>query len=87
MWEAYSLGKIMKKRKIIYEFREVENKNYKDGSGNAKSKEVYIFDVMYSERGRITKIDKIVKETEIPDTILMKAFKTFEKQSEVDFFY
>ncbi|NMA86098.1 MAG: site-specific DNA-methyltransferase [Tissierellia bacterium] len=74
------------KRKIIYEFREVENKNYKDGSGNAKSKEVYIFDVMYSERGRITKIDKIVKETEIPDTILMKAFKTFEKQSEVDFF-
>ncbi len=42
---------------------------------------------MYSERGRITKIDKIVKETEIPDTILMKAFKTFEKQSEVDFFY
>ncbi len=74
------------KRKIIYEFKEIENRNSKDEKGNMETKEVYVFDVMYSERGRITKIDEIVKETVIPDTILQKAFKTFEKQSEVDFF-
>ena len=33
---------------------------------------------MYSERGRITKIDEIVKETGISDFILQKAFKMFK---------
>lgn len=71
------------KRKIIYEFKGIEDRVV-DESGSLE--EVYIFDVMYSERGRITKIDEIVKDTEISDTILNKAFRTFEKQSEVDFF-
>lgn len=74
------------KRKIIYEFKEIENRNSKDEKGNMETKEVYVFDVMYSERGRITKIDEIVKETGISDVILQKAFKMFKKQSEVDFF-
>ena len=43
-----------------------------------------MFDVMYSSR--TTKIDSIVKSTNIPNTILHKAFRAFEKQTEVDFF-
>ena len=41
---------------------------------------------MYSTHGRKTKIDDIVRKTDISDVILKKAFNTFEKQSEVDFF-
>lgn len=66
------------KREIIYEFNETKMNN--------KNETVYIFDVMYSTHGKKTKVDDIVKDTEIPDYILEKAFKTFEKQSEVDFF-
>lgn len=74
------------KRKIIYEFKGIGEKEYKDEKDNIEKKEVYLFDVLYSTHGRITKIDKIVKDTNISDIILNKAFKTFEKQSEVDFF-
>ncbi len=74
------------KKQIIYEFREIEDREYKDAEGNKKTKPVYVFDVMYSTHGRTTKIDDIVKATKISNTILYKAFRTFEKQSEVDFF-
>ncbi len=74
------------KRKVIYEFKEIKVQNYKDENGEKKQKNIFVFNVMYSVKGRITKIDQIVKETNIPDTIIKKAFKTFEKQSEVDFF-
>ena len=72
------------KRKIIYEFKEIENRNSKDEKGNMETKEVYVFDVMYSERGRITKIDEIVNETGISDVILQKLLKCL-KTTEVDF--
>lgn len=53
---------------------------------NKKDGETFIFDVSYSERGNKTKTEDIVKETKIPETIIEKAFATFKKQSEVDFF-
>ena len=67
------------KKEIIYEFKNVND----DG--------VIIFNVFYSERGKITKIDEIIKELKtkkinITDEILEKAFRIFEKQSEVDYF-
>lgn len=53
---------------------------------NKKDGETFVFDVAYSERGNKTKTEDIVKETKIPEAIIEKAFATFKKQSEVDFF-
>jgi len=67
------------KREVVFSFREVAP----DGT--------LIFDTAYSVRGRITKIEEILralnKEGEsISDETLEKAFRVFEKQSEVDYF-
>ena len=71
--------KANEKREIIYEFKEKR----KDG--------VIVFNVSYSERGKKTKINDILKElkkegVKITEDILEKAFRVFEKQSEVDYF-
>jgi adenine specific DNA methylase Mod len=67
------------KRSLIYELKSIR----KDGA--------IVFEVLYSERGRITKIDEIKKalkkkDVKIKDEDLERAFRTFEKQSEVDYF-
>lgn len=75
-----SLKKSNEKREVIYEFRKLQGQ---DGT--------LIFDVDYSERGRVTKMDEILKETKkvglaLNEDTLSQAFRIFEKQSEVDFF-
>lgn len=50
-----------------------------------------VFNVYYSEKGRKTKIDEILKalkkeEVSISEDVLESAFRVFEKQSEVDYF-
>jgi adenine-specific DNA-methyltransferase len=67
------------KREIVYEFKE------KRGDG------VIVFSVYYSEKGKKTKIDEILRasqkeEVKITEDILLRAFRVFEKQSEVDYF-
>jgi len=67
------------KRSLVYELKNIR----KDG--------VIVFEVFYSERGRKTKIDEIKKalkkkDVRIKDENLERAFRTFEKQSEVDYF-
>jgi len=67
------------KRDIIFEFKEKR----KDGA--------LIFNVFYSEKGKTTKTDDILKalkkeNVKITEDILEKAFRVFEKQSEVDYF-
>jgi len=67
------------KREIIFEFKGKR----KDG--------VPVFNVSYSERGKKTKINDILKSLkkehiEITEDILERAFRVFEKQSEVDYF-
>jgi len=67
------------KRSLVYELKNIR----KDG--------VIVFEVFYSERGRKTKIDEIKKalkkkDVRIKDESLERAFRTFEKQSEVDYF-
>jgi len=71
--------KAFEKKEIVYEFKEKRN----DG--------VIVFNVSYSERGKKTKINDILRSLkkehiEITDEILEKAFRVFEKQSEVDYF-
>ncbi len=71
--------KANEKREIVYEFKEKR----KDGT--------IVFNVSYSEKGKKTKIDEILKslrkeEKEITEDVLEKAFRIFEKQSEVDYF-
>lgn len=71
--------KANEKREIIYEFKEKR----KDG--------VIVFNVLYSERGRKTKIDDILRSLKkegitTTEEELNKAFRVFEKQSEVDYF-
>jgi adenine specific DNA methylase Mod len=71
--------KAWEKRELIYELKEVK----KDGT--------IVFYVMYSEKGRKTKTNEIIKELKnknikVDEEILEKAFKIFEKQSEVDYF-
>jgi adenine-specific DNA-methyltransferase len=66
------------KRELTYTF-----KSYKDGKINLV--------VSYSERGRKTKVDEIVKAVKakgmtLDEETLEKAFRVFEKQSEVDYF-
>ena len=66
------------KRDIVYEFKEI-----KDG--------VLVFNVYYSERGRKTNTEDILRalakvKVKITEDTLEKAFRVFEKQSEVDYF-
>jgi adenine-specific DNA-methyltransferase len=70
--------KAFEKREIIYEFKEI-----KDGT--------IVFNVFYSERNRTTKTEEILKALnkggiKITEDVLEKAFRVFEKQSEVDYF-
>ncbi|HCU56889.1 MAG TPA: hypothetical protein DF984_01430 [Anaerolineaceae bacterium] len=67
------------KRDVVFTFRDVAP----DGA--------LVFNTAYSERGRVTKVDDILRdlrkaEIDLSDETLGKAFRVFEKQSEVDFF-
>jgi adenine-specific DNA-methyltransferase len=71
--------KAWEKKELIYELKEVR----KDGTIS--------FYVMYSEKGRKTKTSEIVKKLKekgikLDEEVLEKAFRIFEKQSEVDYF-
>ncbi len=75
------------KKELVFTFREIQvEKTGEEVLNKKQGKKVFVFDVAYSERGKKTNIDNIVKKTKIPEEILQKAFKTFKKQSEVDFF-
>lgn len=67
------------KREIIYSLKDKR----KDGT--------LIFTVAYSEKGRKTKVDDILKAVKkngvkLKEELLERAFRVFEKQSEVDYF-
>lgn len=67
------------KREIIYNFKEKR----KDST--------LVFNVYYSEKGGKTRIDEILKALKregvrITEDLLERAFRVFEKQSEVDYF-
>lgn len=71
--------KANEKREIVYEFKE------KRGDG------VIAFSVYYSEKGKKTKIDEILRACKkeglkVTEDVLTKAFRVFEKQSEIDYF-
>ncbi len=71
--------KANEKRSLVFELSRIRE----DGT--------IIFDVLYSERGRKTKQDEILKAIKkkgiaITEEQLERAFRVFEKQSEVDFF-
>ncbi len=71
--------KANEKRSLIYELKEIQ-----------KDKTI-VFNVYYSEKGRVTKTEDILKELKkkeikIDEEQLERAFRIFEKQSEVDFF-
>ena len=73
------LKKANEKRETVYTFRKAEA----DGT--------LVFDVAYSEKGKTTKVDEILKAIkqagqELTDETLAQAFRVFEKQSEVDYF-
>ncbi|MDV7394661.1 hypothetical protein RZS08_24975, partial [Arthrospira platensis SPKY1] len=68
------------KRALVFAFDSIEE----DGTVR--------LNVTYSERGRVTKTDTILKELkkagrqEIKEAALLRALRVFERQSEVDFF-
>jgi len=71
--------KANEKREIVYEFKE------KRGDG------VIVFNVFYSEKGKKTKNDEILRTckkegVQVTEDLLIKAFRVFEKQSEIDYF-
>jgi len=75
------------KKALIFSFREIkEEKDSVDVINGKQGKKTFVFDVSYSEKGTKTKTDDIIKATKIPEHIIEKAFATFKKQSEVDFF-
>ncbi len=70
--------KANEKKNLVYELKPIENKSLS-------------FNVIYSEKGRVTKTADIIKEAkksevEIKEEDLKKAFQVFEKQSNVDYF-
>ena len=70
--------KANEKRDSVYSFKE-------------KRKDTLVFTVAYSEKGKKTKTDDILKALrkngdKINEEILERAFRVFEKQSEVDYF-
>ncbi|XRP97454.1 site-specific DNA-methyltransferase [Methanocaldococcus sp. 16A] len=71
--------KANEKRELIYELKEIKG----DGT--------IVFNVLYSERGRKTKVNEILKELKkknmnLDMEVLEKAFRVFERQNEVDYF-
>lgn len=73
------LKRANEKRETIYDFREV------DGQGRI------VLDVAYSERGRKTKTDAILKAIhkagiKVKEESFQRACRVFEKQAEVDYF-
>jgi len=71
--------KANEKRSLIFELKEV------------KENQTMVFNVYYSEKGQVTKTDDILKKLKkkhitIDEETLERAFRIFEKQSEVDFF-
>lgn len=67
------------KRNLIFELRDV------------REDKTIAFSVLHSEKGRVTKTDEILKELKkkgigITEEQLERAFRVFERQSEVDFF-
>ncbi|BDQ04817.1 MAG: adenine-specific DNA methyltransferase [Candidatus Dojkabacteria bacterium] len=73
------LKKANEKRDLIYELKEITD-NY-----------TIVFEVIYSERGKITKTEEILKKIKqhkilVNEDQLERAFRIFERQSEVDFF-
>jgi adenine-specific DNA-methyltransferase len=73
------LKKANEKRETVYAFR------------NAEADGTLVFDVAYSEKGKTTKLDEILKDAKLAGhkltgETLSQAFRVFEKQSEVDYF-
>jgi len=71
--------KANEKREIIYEFK-----------GKMKDSTL-VFNVFYSEKGRKTKVNEILRElrkqeVKVGEEVLERAFRVFERQSEVDYF-
>jgi len=71
--------KANEKRSLIYDLKGIKEDN------------TIIFNVYYSENGKVTKAEDILKELKkkhisINEEQLEQAFRVFEKQSEVDFF-
>jgi len=59
--------------------------------GKLENRQPINFNVSYSEKGTKTKTDDILSELrrakiKVPEEVLERAFRTFEKQSEVDYF-
>jgi len=76
---SMTLKKSNERREVVYSFRKAEA----DGT--------LVFEVGYSEKGKTTKVDEILKAvkqagTKLSDETLDKACRVFEKQSEVDYF-
>jgi len=61
------------KKEIIFNYQKNENSTY-------------YFDVAYSEKGSKTNINDITKNIKIHTDIIEKAFATFKKQTNVDYF-
>lgn len=85
------LKKSNEKRALVYEFvSQVTPKYAKEKLGineslDANSK-VNIIEVKYSVRGKKTKIDKLVRKTNVRDEYINQGIAVFEKQNKVDFF-
>lgn len=80
------------KRTLIYELKVGEPEKRRAGeTENRRNDRTIVFKVLYSERGRKTKMDEILKKLkkkkiQISEDQLQRAFKIFQKQSEVDYF-
>ncbi|MBU4142072.1 site-specific DNA-methyltransferase, partial [Patescibacteria group bacterium] len=92
-----SFGSAQNRLKFYFDASKIENKKANEKRsltfeiGKVREDGTIVFSVAYSERGRITKQDEILKILKqkgivITEEQLEKAFRVFEKQSEVDFF-
>ena len=83
--------------KFYFDASKIENKRANEKRSlifeldNIKEDQTIVFNVLYSEKGTKTKTDEILKAIKkkgiaITEEELERAFRVFEKQSEVDFF-
>jgi len=81
--------KANEKRSLVFELSPASGKA--SAGKKARDDETIVFNISYSERGAKTKQDEILKAIKrkgiaITEEQLERAFRVFEKQSEVDFF-
>lgn len=74
------------KKELVFSYKETKTGRIADVHDDRTGDKTFVLSVNYSERGRKTDYDALVRTTGLKLDIIEKAISTFKKQTTVDFF-